>query len=182
MRPVVFPVEHLVGELKQTLILRDLTVRELRRFTKACEIREYEAGERLVEQDSLGPDLDILLEGVVEVLLRGRDGVERTVNTIQKGDVLGEASIFTGLPRTASAVAKKTCVVAAVPRERLFAFCDRNPKAGLKIFTFVIYSLLKRLGATTRDLVAERESVVTRDDLERLRSSFPKSLEEMLES
>ena len=180
MRLVEVSRERLIHELKNTLILQDLSVKELKRFALVCEIREYEAGERLVEQDSIGNDLDILLEGCVEVSLRGKDGVDRIVNTIQKGDVLGEASIFMSLPRTASAVARGICLVAAVPRDRLFSYCEHNSKAGLKIFTFVIYSLLKRLGATTRDLVAERESVVTRDELERMRSAFPQSLEDML--
>ena len=181
MRQVVIPNDRLIRELKNTLILQDLSSRELKRFAAICEVREYEAGERLVEQDSIGPDLDILLEGSVDISLRGKDGIDRVVNTIQKGDVLGEASIFTSLPRTASAISGTSCLVAAVNRDRLFAYCDRNAKAGLKIFTFVIYSLLKRLGATTRDLVTERESVVTRDELERMRSSFPQSLEDMLE-
>jgi CRP-like cAMP-binding protein len=175
------PRERLVRELSATLIFQDLSPRELRRFSRICEIREYDAGEVLVEQDTLGTELIVLLTGSLDIRLRGRDGSDLTVNTIQKGDVLGEASIFTKLPRTASAVAKLGCLVAFISREKLFAFCDRNPKAGLKIFTFVIYSLLKRLGATTRDLVAERESLVTREDLEALRASFPKSLEDMLE-
>lgn len=180
MRISAMPRERLIKELSATLIFQDLSPRELRRFSRVCEIREYDGGEFLVEQDTVGPDLVVLLTGSVDILLRARDGSEVTVNTIQKGDVLGEASIFTNLPRTASAVAKGGCLVASIPRESLFAFCDKNAKAGLKIFTFVIYSLLKRLGATTRDLVAERESLVTRADLEALRASFPKSLEDML--
>lgn len=182
MRVVSIQRDRLMRELEGTLILHDLTRGEMKRFALICEIREYDTGENLVEQDSIGHDLHILLEGTVDINLRVKDGSARTVNSIQKGDVLGEASIFTSLPRTASAVARSGCLVAAVPRERLFAYCDRNPKAGLKIFTFVIYSLLKRLGATSRDLVAERESIVTREDLENLRSSFPRSLEDMLES
>lgn len=175
------PRERLVRELSSTLIFKNLSARELRRFSRVCEIREYDGGEVLVEQDTVGSDLLVLLTGALDIRLRGRDGAEVTVNTIQKGDVLGEASIFTQLPRTASAVARGGCLVAIIPRESLFAFCDKNAKAGLKIFTFVIYSLLKRLGATTRDLVTERESLVTREDLENLRASFPKSLEDMLE-
>lgn len=177
------PRDTLIRELGKTCILRDLSPRDLKSFAPICEIREYSTGEFVVEQDSLGHDLDILIEGTVEIRLRRISGQEDvTVTLIQKGDVLGEAAIFMDLPRTASAIAKTSCVVAAVPRDKLFAFCDKNPKAGLKIFTVVIFSLLKRLGATNRDLVAERESVVTTDELERLRAHFPRSLEEMLGS
>ncbi len=108
MRPSAIPSDRLMKELASTSLLRDLAPRELKRFAPICDIREYGNGERLVEQDSLGPDLHLLLEGQV-------------------------------------------------------------------------YSLLRRLGATNRELMAERESVVTSADLDRLRSTFPKSLEDMLE-
>jgi CRP-like cAMP-binding protein len=177
------PQDSLIRELGKTSILRDLSPRDLKRFSAICEVREYAAGELVVEQDSFGLDLDILLEGSVEISVRGITGPgEVAVNTIQKGDVLGEAAIFMDLPRNANAQARTACVVAAVPRDKLFAFCDRNPKAGLKIFTVVIYSLLRRLGSTNRDLVTERESVVTSAELDRLREHFPKSLEDMLGS
>ena len=183
MRPSQIPSDRLVKELENAIILRDLSPAELKRFAPICDLREYDSGEMLVEQDTIGPDLHILLEGSVDIRLRRHDGgPEETVNTIRKGDVLGEAAIFMNLPRTASAVATGACIVAAVPRESLFAYCEKNPKAGLKIFTVVIYSLLRRLGDTTRELVAEREAIVTAEDIERLRAHFPKSLEDMLDN
>lgn len=180
MRQISLAKDRLVEELKNTLILQNLSLGELKRFAEVCEIRSYAGGERLVEQGSLGTELHILLEGAVSIIVRGPEGSEVAVNSVRAGDVLGEASIFMDLPRTASAAAEGECVVAAVPRDRLFAYCEANPKAGLKIFTFVIYSLLRRLGATSRELAAERESVVTREDLERLKAHLPKSLEDML--
>ena len=180
MRTRTIRSDRLIGELKNAIILQNLTPRELRRFAKICEPRDYDAGERLVEQDALGADLHILIEGAVDISIRGKGGEDVRVSEVRKGDVLGEASIFMDLPRTASAVARGPCLVAAVSRDRLFAYCERNPRAGLKIFGFVIYSLLRRLGSTNRELVAQRESVVTADDLEELGACFPKSFEEMI--
>jgi CRP-like cAMP-binding protein len=167
-------------ELKHAIILQNLSPRELKRFAKVCEPRDYDAGEYLVEQDALGSDLHILLEGAVDITVRGKGSEEVRVSEVRKGDVLGEASIFMDLPRTANAIARSACLVAAVSRDRLFAYCERNPRAGLKIFSFVIYSLLRRLGSTSRDLAHERESVVTAADLESLGACFPQSLEDML--
>jgi CRP/FNR family transcriptional regulator, cyclic AMP receptor protein len=180
LRTRVIRTDKLIHELKDAIILQSLSARELRRFAKACEPRDYEAGEKLVEQDALGSDLHILLEGTVDITVHGKGAEDVRVSEVRKGDVLGEASIFMDLPRTASAVARGPCLVAAVSRDRLFAYCERNPRAGLKIFGFVIYSLLRRLGSTSRDLAQERESVVTASDLEELGACFPKSLEEML--
>lgn len=182
MRPRTMSPERLVDELGRTLILQDLSAQERRRFAPLCELREYDSGERLVEQDSIGSDLHILIEGTVDICVRGKERDEVRVSTVGKGDVLGEASIFTDLPRTASVIAAQGCLVAAVPRERLFAYCEANPRAGLRIFGFVIYSLLRRLGSTSRELALEREAAVTADDLDRLHSLLPKSLEDMLGS
>jgi len=173
-------LERLTGELKNAIILQNLTPRELKRFAKICEPRDYDSGERLVEQDALGSDLHILIEGAVDISVRGKGGDDVSVSEVGKGDVFGEASIFMNLPRTASAVARTPCLVVAVSRDRLFGYCERNPRAGLKIFGFVIYSLLRRLGSSGRELVAQRESVVTSADLEELGACFPKSLEDML--
>ena len=172
--------DRLMRELKQAVILQSLGPRELKRFAKACELRDYDAGEYLVRQDALGSDLHVLLGGSVDITVKGAGSDEVPVSEVRKGDVLGEASIFMDLPRTANAIARTACLVAAVSRERLFTYCERNPKAGLKIFSFVIYSLLRRLGSTSRELAHERESVVSAADLESLGACFPKSLEDML--
>jgi CRP/FNR family transcriptional regulator, cyclic AMP receptor protein len=172
--------DRLIKELRSSIILQNLSARELRRFAKICEPRDYDAGEALVVQDALGSDLHILIEGSVDITVRGKGGEDVRVSEVRKGDVLGEASIFMDLPRTASAMARGPCLVAAVSRDKLFTYCERNPRAGLKIFGFVIYSLLRRLGSTSRELAHERESVVTAADLEELGACFPKSLEEML--
>jgi CRP/FNR family transcriptional regulator, cyclic AMP receptor protein len=180
LRQRTIRIDRLIGELKNSIILQNLTPRELKRFAKICEPRDYDAGERLVEQDALGSDLHILIEGAVDISVRGKGGEEVRVSEVRKGDVLGEASIFMDLPRTASAFARTPCLVAAVGRDSLFAYCERNPRAGLKIFGFVIYSLLRRLGSTSLELAHEREAVVTADDLEDLGACFPKSFEEMM--
>jgi len=174
-------LEKLVGELGHTLILHDLNGQDLKRIAPLCELREYDSGERILEQDSIGSELHLLLDGTVEVRVRGSEKAEMRIGTVSKGEMLGEASIFMDFPRTASVVALEGCVVAAITRDKLFAFCDANARAGLRIFAFVIYSLLKRLGATSRNLALEREAVVTPDDIERLRAFFPKSIDEMLQ-
>jgi CRP/FNR family transcriptional regulator, cyclic AMP receptor protein len=180
LRTRIIRSDRLIAALKGSIILQNLSARELKRFAKICEPRDYDALERLVEQDAVGSDLHILLEGTLDISVRGKGGEDVLVSEVRKGDVFGEASIFMDLPRTASAIARGPCLVVAVSRDRLFGYCQRNPRAGLKIFGFVIYSLLRRLGSTSRELAAQRESVVTAADLEQLGACFPKSVEEML--
>lgn len=172
--------EGLVGDLGSALILKRLKEQELRNFAKICSERIYENGEFFVKQGSLGNEFHILLEGRAGITVRSPEGKDVEVGVIEPGDVFGEASIFTDLPRTASAIARGRCRVAVVSRDPLFAYCDANPKAGLKIFTFVIYSLLRRLGTTSLDLAHERDSTMTAEEMAKLMKSFPKSLEDIL--
>ncbi|MDP3178933.1 MAG: cyclic nucleotide-binding domain-containing protein [Spirochaetaceae bacterium] len=172
--------DTLVEELRHTLILQNLGLRELKRFAAICETQDYAAGEFIVQEGSIGSDLHILIEGEVEITVKGKEREEVAVSSVRKGDVFGEAAIFMDVPRTANAKARTRCMVVAASRERVFKFCDENPRAGLKIFGFVIYSLLRRLSSTSRELALQREAVVTAEDIERLSTYFPKSLEEML--
>ena len=58
--------------------------------------------ERLVVQGQAGDSLFLLAEGELEIVLRGEDGDDRVVDTVAKGAVVGEMSLLTGAPRTAS--------------------------------------------------------------------------------
>jgi len=112
--------------------------------------------------------------------VRGKEKDSIRISGVESGDVFGEASIFMDVRRTASAVARTEVRLISMSREQLFEYCNENPKAGLKIFTFVIYSLLRKLSIVNKDLAIERESMVTQEDLDLLKGFFPKSIDEII--
>ncbi|HOX19066.1 MAG TPA: cyclic nucleotide-binding domain-containing protein [Spirochaetales bacterium] len=179
MRQLRVKSDLLIEELRNTLIFQNLTVDELKRIAGICEHWEYEGGEEVVTQDSVSRVLYVLLDGTVDIKVRGVEATGVTVSAIQKGDVFGEAGLFMDVRRTASAIANGPIRFVSFNRDPFFAYCNDNPRAGLKIFTFVIYSLLRKLGATSKGLALERESMVTPEDLERLKDLFPRSIEEI---
>ncbi|WP_028057753.1 cyclic nucleotide-binding domain-containing protein [Candidatus Solirubrobacter pratensis] len=68
--------------------------------------------ERLVVQGEDGDSLFVLAEGELEILLRGGGGGEDTVvDVVTAGAVLGEMSLLTGAPRTATVRALDGAVV-----------------------------------------------------------------------
>ena len=116
----------------------------------------------------------------MDITVRGTGGEDVRVSEVRKGDVFGEASIFMDLPRTANAIARSACLVAAVSRDRLFAYCERNPGPGSRSSAS---SSTASCGASAPPAASsrhERESVVTAADLEELGACFPKSLEEIM--
>jgi CRP/FNR family cyclic AMP-dependent transcriptional regulator len=104
-----------------------------------------------------------------------------TIGQIQKGDIFGEASMFLNAQRTANVIARGRVVIFRISRNNIVRYIDKLPKAGLKIFLFIIFSLLNKLKNTNAELIFEKESTVTSHDLERLKNFFPKNLEDMLE-
>lgn len=152
---------------------------ELRSFVEICELREFETGQRILEQGSMDHELYIIIRGAVDILKRVSDGSEITVSVLETNDVFGEASIFLDVARTASAIAKNPVALVYTTRESLFTFCNTLPHAGLKIFSHIIYSLLNKLAAAGTDLARDRETMVTEQDMELLRNMFP-SLDEVI--
>ena len=67
--------------------------------------------ERLVVQGQEGGSLFVLADGELEVLLRQGDGEDVLVDTMRKGAVVGEMSLLTGEPRTATVRALDGAVV-----------------------------------------------------------------------
>ncbi|HRV27657.1 MAG TPA: cyclic nucleotide-binding domain-containing protein [Spirochaetia bacterium] len=171
--------EVLISELGNAVIFKALTIEELRHLIPICEEWEYARDEIIITQDSISRYLYILLAGKVEVTVKGKEKETIAISTIQPGEVFGEASIFMDVRRIATVSAKEESRILSISREKLFAFCNDHPKTGLKIFTFIIYSLLRRLDSVNQDLAYERETAVTEEDLEALKKLFPVSLDDM---
>ncbi|MBN1518926.1 MAG: cyclic nucleotide-binding domain-containing protein [Spirochaetales bacterium] len=178
------PVNHdpMLQELAATLILQNLSLEELRRIIGVCEHWEYAPGEAIVTQDSVSRYLYILLSGSVDIMVRGAEKEQVRVSGVEKGDVFGETSMFMDVRRTASVVARTQVRLVSISRDHIFEYCNAMPTAGLKILTFIIYSLLRKLNTMNRDLALERESMVTQEDLDTLKDLFPKTLDQIIQA
>ena len=72
--------------------------------------------ERIIVQDEPGDSLFVVVEGTVEVFLRRHDGEEVDLGTRPQGAVLGEMSLLTGAPRSATVRAVDGALVYEVGR------------------------------------------------------------------
>ena len=101
-------VETLLGEVP---ILALLEAGELSDLARAARPMTLAPTERLVVQGEEGGSLFVLADGEVEVFLRGEDGEDVLVDTMGKGAFVGEMSLLTGEPRTATVRARDGAVV-----------------------------------------------------------------------
>ena len=58
--------------------------------------------ERIIVQGQEGDSLFVIAEGAVEILMRRTDGSEVSLGTRPNGTVVGEMSVLTGEPRSAT--------------------------------------------------------------------------------
>jgi CRP-like cAMP-binding protein len=102
--------------------------------------------ERLVVQGQDGGSLFVVAEGDVEVVLRREDGSDLVVDTMGKGAVVGEMSLLTGEPRSATVRALDGAVVYEVSREQYGPILREHPE-----LVDVLTKLMVRRLAERRD-------------------------------
>jgi CRP/FNR family cyclic AMP-dependent transcriptional regulator len=180
MKSIELEKNELVNNLSQAMIFHSLTKDELFELARACRACQFEDYEEIIKQDSVSPYLYVILTGRVVISVRGESKEGIIISRLTAGDVFGEASIFTNLKRTANVSAEGSATVVSISRESLIEYVNRFPHAGLKIFTSIIYSLLRKLSLASRDLALEKETVVSMEDIEDLKKLFPPSLDDIL--
>ncbi len=83
-----------------TPLFRNMTNYQRRKAILISELNEFDAGELLVEQDTMGRDMFLILDGQAEVVRRD-DGEARTLATLNPGAVFGEIGYIREAERAA---------------------------------------------------------------------------------
>ena len=107
-------------------------------FTFASE-ETYGAGQVIFKEGSTGNWVYVILSGSVE-LTRQMDGKKYIIETLNKGEVLGELSFLGGIKRTATATAVKETTLGVLDRE----FLDFEYNKISSEFRLILVSAIKR--------------------------------------
>jgi CRP/FNR family cyclic AMP-dependent transcriptional regulator len=84
------------------------------------------------EGDESKSEADLVHEGEVEVRRRV-DGEERVLNTLAKGDLLGEVALFRDGPHSVTAVAVDRVTLIPIPADRLENMVLTNPSLAIEL-------------------------------------------------
>lgn len=172
MKKLELPKQEIIGKLTHLQIFTSLSEEETGELFGCCDFSQFDAGEKIISQDEMSTFLCGILEGNVKILTVGEDGREIKLGRVGKGDIVGETSVLMDLKRTADVVAEDHVEIVIISRDKLLSFVNKFPKAGVKIFAFIIFSLVHKLKSINREMVFEKESSVTAQDLERLKEYF----------
>ncbi len=152
-------------------------------FEAAGETKYVKAGKTLFKENSRASPLLLqndkmfyLLEGAVELTANGE-----TVGLVRAGELFGEMTLITGLPRTATARAKTDCRLIMLDKEQLQAALQTAPEFALLLMHFMIARLrdaiaqLKSQGNMTSDGMLKDSAIIDKKLLDDLADEFDRS-------
>ena len=124
--------------------------------------------QRFVVEGREGTSLFLVGEGVVEVRLRNDDGTDRLVETMGRGEVVGEMALLTGAERTATVRSVGETVVYEIGRQQYEPLLQAHPEWLEELASLMEERLVRRrTKITEQDLMGQRRPL-----RERIRQTF----------
>lgn len=102
-------------------------------FESLGTVRSFSKGEIIYRQGDLAKTFCYLKKGKVSVFMTSIDGMEKTLNTASKGELLGEGAFFDKKPRVSSARAVTNCEVVMIDEQTLTNLFAKHPKLAFEL-------------------------------------------------
>ena len=112
-------------------------------FRNEPDVRTFSAGQLIFAEGQ--PDDDLMyavLDGEVDIVRQ-----QRVLETILPGGVFGEMALLDNQPRSASAIAKTDCRVAAITEKRFTLVVSQNPHFALQIMRLLTERIRRNLAS-----------------------------------
>jgi len=130
-------------ELANTELLAPLSEADIELLASFAYEKIYRPGDTLLVEGDTNTSMVVLTSGVVQVVKVGSDGREVELDRLGVGEVIGEMSLMTGQPRTATvrALVPVSCII--VPKEGLEPILERNPGLSNEIARIMVDRKMK---------------------------------------
>ena len=104
---------------------------QVKLLASRCSLRRYKKGSPIFTKDEMGDEFYLLLEGEIEVLC---DSPDNCVGKVTTGECLGEMSLLTQAPHSATAIAASDVEVAVLRHREINDLVRLHPNIGVTIF------------------------------------------------
>ncbi|HSM95916.1 MAG TPA: mechanosensitive ion channel family protein [Rhizomicrobium sp.] len=151
------------------LFRKALSAEERETLASGCKPIELRKGTVLMRQGDAAVSMFIMMEGAISISIKTASGEEQEVAVSAAGDVVGEMSLMTGAPRTATVTALTRVRVLEITRETIDGMLKRNPEL-YERFSAVLAQRQLEIDALANRRVDK--VAVERDILTRMRSFF----------
>jgi CRP-like cAMP-binding protein len=124
--------------------------------------------ERIIIQGREGSSLFMVGDGSLEALVRQANGTDQVVNQIKKGDLIGEFSLLTGAPRSATVRAVDGAVVYEIGKSQYEPIIRSRPE----LIDQLVAIMQKRLEVMRKQRELYEAGIETANLSQRIRRFF----------
>jgi serine phosphatase RsbU (regulator of sigma subunit) len=132
---------------------------ELDRVMTGLEVVNLKAGEILFREGDTGEHMYVVVDGQLEILKAPDTDEEMILNMIHAGEYIGEMSLITGAPRTASVRAHGDVILLSMSRSQLMDLLQRHPQLANDMVGVLSQRLDSTNVATFRDLTEKNRQL-----------------------
>ncbi len=129
-----------VALIKEIPLFRHCTRKELGEIAAIADELDLKEGAMLIHEGKGGREFVVIVEGSADVVKNGK-----RVNSVHEGDFIGEISLVTGQPRTASVQATSPIRVLVITSRNFGKLLDNSPEIQRKI----LRAMAERLASAT---------------------------------
>lgn len=150
-----YPDNEKKKKLLQSLeVFAGLSDEEIDLIIPICRTAEFFKGQVIIEDNSIGDDLYVIIEGEVSIQLEAiTPHFDIAISKIIAGQVLGELALIDNEPRSARATCLTDCKCLVISGTELRSIFDKNPIMGYKVMTNLAKIICARIRKTNRRLL-----------------------------
>jgi CRP-like cAMP-binding protein len=141
-----------LGILAELEFFSNVDYESLTKLSALFDERIFEFNDIIFDEGSLGQSMLVIISGEVRITQISNNSSEEALIILKKGDLFGEMALIEEMPRSATAIAHKNCVILEIKREKFVNFINKNPSIGLKILWKLTKTLSSRLRETDNKL------------------------------
>lgn len=168
--------KHLFTDLiKKNVLFRYMTDEAASAFLERAELIQFADGEVIIAQGDVSQFLYCLIKGSVAISVQ-EQGDNFFIYNLEEGEIFGESALFLTELRIATVTSVGNSLVIRINRKNLIEFISDYAEAGNRIFIMLIYSLLKKLRASTREITAAKKLYL---EVQRMKAQMEKILKEL---
>jgi CRP/FNR family transcriptional regulator, cyclic AMP receptor protein len=121
------------AKVVRSVLCRGLTVEQTDQIVKAMVPVAVETGAVVLREGEKGQGLLVLLEGSAQIVKRGFDGADVLITTVEAPTVLGEMSLITERPHSATVRALTACEFQLLTRSQFDRLLKGENLAAYKV-------------------------------------------------
>jgi len=136
-----------IDDLKRFKLFQGLNDREIELIVKIAKEETVEADVRLFEEKANATDLYLVLEGIVDVKVKGVNDERITIAHVEPGQILGWSAIVEPHVRTAGAWIQTKARLITLRADSLKDLFEKNNHIGYRIMKVIASLISERLKA-----------------------------------